>query len=70
MSSFDTILVANRGEIALRVMRTARRMGLQCVAVYTDADAGSPHAAFADRALRIGEDCLHQRGGLLVLLCG
>ena len=55
MSSFDTILVANRGEIALRVMRTARRMGLQCVAVYTDADAGSPHAAFADRALRIGE---------------
>ncbi|WP_435660250.1 acetyl-CoA carboxylase biotin carboxylase subunit [Leisingera caerulea] len=55
MSSFDTILVANRGEIALRVMRTARAMGLACVAVYTDADAASPHAAFADVSIRIGE---------------
>ncbi|WP_264210903.1 acetyl-CoA carboxylase biotin carboxylase subunit [Leisingera thetidis] len=54
MSSFDTILVANRGEIALRVMRTARRMGLACVAVYTEADATSPHAEFADAAICIG----------------
>ncbi|WP_082018035.1 acetyl/propionyl/methylcrotonyl-CoA carboxylase subunit alpha [Leisingera sp. ANG-Vp] len=55
MGSFDTILVANRGEIALRVMRTARAMGLKCVAVFTDPDAESPHVAFADRAVRIGE---------------
>lgn len=54
MSSFDTILVANRGEIALRVMRTARAMGLKSVAVYTDADAASPHADFADISIRIG----------------
>ena len=47
MKTFDTILVANRGEIALRVMRTARRMGYRCVAVYSDADAGSPHCAIA-----------------------
>ncbi|MFY0309012.1 acetyl-CoA carboxylase biotin carboxylase subunit [Leisingera sp. D0M16] len=55
MSSFDTILVANRGEIALRVMRTARAMGLKSVAVYTEADAASPHAAFADVSICIGE---------------
>ncbi|MGR3760397.1 acetyl/propionyl/methylcrotonyl-CoA carboxylase subunit alpha [Roseobacteraceae bacterium NS-SX3] len=55
MTSFNTILVANRGEIALRVMRTARDMGLACVAVHTKADAGSPHTAFADRAVCIGE---------------
>jgi geranyl-CoA carboxylase alpha subunit len=49
-----TLLVANRGEIALRIMRTARRMGIQTVAVYSDADAGSPHVRFADKAIRIG----------------
>jgi len=58
VNAFDTILVANRGEIALRVMRTARRMGYRCVAVYSDADAGAPHcalgAAGAHSALRIG----------------
>ncbi len=45
MNAFDTILVANRGEIALRVMHTARRMGYRCVAVHSDADAGAPHCA-------------------------
>ncbi|MEX0304374.1 MAG: acetyl/propionyl/methylcrotonyl-CoA carboxylase subunit alpha, partial [Leisingera sp.] len=54
MGSFDTILVANRGEIALRVMRTARAMGMRCVAVYTEADAVSPHRAFADTSVCIG----------------
>ncbi|WP_028102228.1 acetyl/propionyl/methylcrotonyl-CoA carboxylase subunit alpha [Pseudoduganella violaceinigra] len=54
MSAFDTILVANRGEIALRVMRTARRMGYRCAAVYSDADLGAPHCLAADTALRIG----------------
>ena len=41
---FKKILIANRGEIACRIMRTARRMGIATVAVYSDADAGTPHA--------------------------
>ncbi|GJF02832.1 acetyl/propionyl/methylcrotonyl-CoA carboxylase subunit alpha [Pseudonocardia sp. D17] len=51
---FGTVMVANRGEIALRVIRTLRRLGIRSVAVYSDADAGSPHVAAADVAVRIG----------------
>ncbi|HUK04639.1 MAG TPA: biotin carboxylase N-terminal domain-containing protein [Burkholderiales bacterium] len=51
---FRSLLVANRGEIALRVMRTAKRMGLRTVAVYSDADRDAPHVRFADAAERIG----------------
>ena len=51
---FDSLLVANRGEIAVRVMRTARRMGIRTIAVYSDADAGALHVEEADQALRIG----------------
>src|SRR6056297_3221962 len=51
---FETILIANRGEIACRVIDTARRMGVRTVAVYSDADAGARHVAMADRAVRIG----------------
>ncbi len=54
MADFDTLLVANRGEIACRVMRTARAMGLRTVAVYSDADAGAPHVKMADVAVHIG----------------
>ena len=48
------LLVANRGEIACRVFRTARAMGLATVAVYSEADAGAAHVADADRAVPIG----------------
>ncbi|MET4127124.1 acetyl/propionyl/methylcrotonyl-CoA carboxylase subunit alpha [Roseovarius sp. MBR-6] len=51
---FERILVANRGEIAARVMRTARAMGVEVVAVYSDADAGAAHVAMADLAVHIG----------------
>ncbi|MCA3648447.1 MAG: ATP-grasp domain-containing protein [Methylobacterium sp.] len=51
---FRSVLIANRGEIALRVARTARRMGLRVIAVHSDADAKAPFVAFADEAHRIG----------------
>ena len=51
---FSKILIANRGEIACRVIRTARRMGIATVAVYSDADARAPHVAMADESVRIG----------------
>ena len=48
------ILVANRGEIALRIMRTAKNMGISTVAIYSEADRDSPHVKFADQAVYIG----------------
>jgi 3-methylcrotonyl-CoA carboxylase alpha subunit len=51
---FSSLLIANRGEIACRVIRTARRLGLRTVAVYSDADADAMHVAMADDAVRLG----------------
>ncbi|KAG1446428.1 hypothetical protein G6F57_017329 [Rhizopus arrhizus] len=53
-SMFDTLLIANRGEIACRVAATARRMGIRTVAVYSDADADARHVAACDQAVHIG----------------
>ena len=51
---FASVLIANRGEIACRIIRTARRMGLRTVAVHSDADAQALHVRLADEAHRIG----------------
>jgi len=54
MPRFNNILIANRGEIALRVMRTAKALGYRTIAVYSEADALAPHVQFADDAVCIG----------------
>jgi acetyl-CoA/propionyl-CoA carboxylase, biotin carboxylase, biotin carboxyl carrier protein len=51
---FASVLVANRGEIALRVIRTLKRLGIRSIAVYSEADAGAPHTRAADRAVPLG----------------
>ena len=54
LTSMKKILIANRGEIALRVMRSAREMGILTVAIYSEADRFSPHVQYADEAICVG----------------
>src|SRR5687767_7381061 len=50
----NSLLIANRGEIAVRIIRTCKRLGVRIIAVYSDADARAMHVALADEAVRIG----------------
>ncbi|MEY4330571.1 MAG: hypothetical protein RL609_1319 [Bacteroidota bacterium] len=66
------ILIANRGEIALRIMRSAKEMGIQTVAIYSDADANAPFVRYADEAYRIGPAPSNQsylKGDEIIALC-
>jgi acetyl-CoA carboxylase biotin carboxylase subunit len=68
----NKILVANRGEIALRVMRSAKEMGIKTVAVYSDVDRNSPHVRYADEAVNIGAAPSNQsylRGDKIIEVC-
>ena len=55
MASFSTILVANRGEIACRIIRSAKALGYKTVAVYSEADRAARHVPLADESVRLGE---------------
>ena len=54
IKTFKSLLVANRGEIAARIIKTSNYMGLNTIAIYTDADAMSPHVSMANEAINIG----------------
>ena len=69
---FKKILIANRGEIACRVIRTARKMGIATVAVYSDADARAPHVLLADESVRLGPPAASEsylRADLIIDAC-
>ena len=72
MQKINKILIANRGEIALRVMRTAREMGIQTVAIFSEADRNSPHVRFADEAVCVGPPPSNQSyllGDKIIQIC-
>lgn len=55
MHLFSKVLIANRGEIALRIAKTLHKLGIRSVAIYSDADQDAAHVRFADQAVRLGE---------------
>ena len=57
--TYHKLLIANRGEIACRIMKTAHEMGISCVAVYTDADSESPFVKLADEAIKLTDTYLN-----------
>ena len=61
MTMFKRILIANRGEIACRVIKTARKMGIQTIAVYSEADRDALHVEMADEAVLIGPPAAAER---------
>lgn len=72
MPTIQKILIANRGEIALRVMRTAREMGIKTVAIYSEADRNTPHVRFADEAVCVGPPPSKEsylRGDKIIEIC-
>ncbi len=72
MQKINKILIANRGEIALRIMRTAREMGIQTVAIFSEADRNSPHVRFADEAVCVGPPPSNQSyllGDKIIQIC-
>ncbi len=72
MPSIKKILIANRGEIALRIMRTARELNIQTVAIFSEADRNSPHVRFADEAVCIGPPPSHESyllGDKIIEIC-
>jgi acetyl/propionyl-CoA carboxylase alpha subunit len=72
MKEIKKILVANRGEIAIRVMKTAKKMGIKTVAVYSSADRNALHVKYADEAVLIGEAASSQsylRGDKIIEVC-
>lgn len=72
MKEIKSILVANRGEIALRIMKSAREMGIKVVAIYSEADRTSPHVRFADEAICVGPPPSNQSyldGNKIIEIC-
>ena len=59
--NYNKLLIANRGEIACRIIRSAHNMGISCVAVYVDADANSPFVKMADEAIRLSDSYLNSK---------
>ena len=63
--NFDSILIANRGEIACRIMQTAQNMGIKCIAVYVDADSDAPFVKMADEAVRLSSNYMDSESIIL-----
>ena len=66
--TYHKLLIANRGEIACRIIKTAHEMGISCVAVYTDADSESPFVELAEEAIKLTDTYLNGKEIILSLI--